>query len=105
MPSSPLFLALMMAFLGHFTLDCHAAILISEIMYNPQGTDLDTSVTPNISREWVEIFNSGAASVDLIGWRFGDSQDNQWASPFPTGTTLGAGKALVVTGDAASTLR
>jgi hypothetical protein len=82
--------------------DSCAAILISEIMYNPQGTDLDTSVTPNISREWVEIYNSGAESVDLTGWRFGDSQDNQWASPFPTGTTLGAGKALVVTGDAAT---
>lgn len=26
-------------------------IVISEIMFNPQGTDLDTSVTPNISRD------------------------------------------------------
>src|SRR5262249_45482869 len=70
--------------------------------YNPQGTDLDTTVTPNISREWAELYNAGPTTVDLAGWQFGDSQDGQWASPFPVGTTLGAGQALVVTGNAAT---
>jgi hypothetical protein len=79
-----------------------AAVIVSEIMFNPQGTDLDTTVTPNISREWGEIYNTGAAAVDLTGWQFGDAQDNQWGSPFPAGTTLGPGQALVVTGDAAT---
>jgi hypothetical protein len=75
-------------------------VIVSEIMFNPQGTDLDTTVTPNILREWGEIYNTGPAAVDLGGWQFGDAQDNQWATPFPAGTTLGPGQALVVTGDA-----
>jgi len=76
-----------------------AEIIISEIMYNPAGTDLDTSVTPNISREWVELYNTGASAVDISGWQFGDSQDGDWASAFPAGTTIGPSQALVVTGD------
>ena len=32
--------------LAHFS---RAEVIISEIMYNPQGTDLDTSVTPNVA--------------------------------------------------------
>ncbi|MBL9165094.1 MAG: lamin tail domain-containing protein [Planctomycetaceae bacterium] len=79
-----------------------AAIIISEIMYNPQGTDYDLAAATPYNREWVELYNTGASSVDLSGWQFGDVQDNNWASPFPAGTTLGAGRALVVTGDSAS---
>ena len=78
------------------------AIIISEIMFNPQGTDSDAAAVPPYNREWVELYNTGTSTVDLSGWQFGDIQDNDWATPFPTGTTLGAGKALVVTGDAAS---
>jgi hypothetical protein len=79
-----------------------AEVIISELMYNPQGTDLDTTVTPNISREWAEIYNTGASAVDISGWQFGDSQDNDWASPFPTGTSIASHQALVITGDSAS---
>src|SRR3954462_2829611 len=74
-------------------------VIISEIMYNPQGTDLDTTVTPNIYREWVELYNTGTTAVDLGGWQFGDSQDKQYASAFPVGTMIGPSQALVVTGD------
>src|SRR5215212_3114216 len=77
-------------------------IIISEIMYDPQGSDVDTSVTPNVNREWAEIYNTGSTSIDISGWQFGDSQDNNWASPFPAGTTIGSHQALVVTGDSAS---
>src|SRR5215217_7920614 len=77
-------------------------IIINKIMYNPQGTDLDMSVTPNIMREWAELYNTGSTPVSLAGWQFGDSQDGQWATAFPAGTTIGANQALVVTGDAAS---
>lgn len=78
-----------------------AEVIISEIMFNPQGTDKDLVAATPYDREWVEIYNSGASAIDISGWQFGDSQDNDWATPFPLGTTLGAGKALVVTGDAA----
>ena len=53
-----------------------AEIIISEIMYNPGGTDLDVNATPPYNREWVEIYNSGAEAVNLAGWSLGDSQDN-----------------------------
>ncbi len=73
-------------------------MIISEIMYNPAGSDQSGA----INREWVELYNTGATSVSLAGWQFGDSQDNTWANVFPAGTMIGANQALVVTGDAAS---
>ena len=78
-----------------------AAVIISEIMFNAQGSDRD-STGPNytFNREWVELFNTGAGPVDIGGWQFGDAQDGDWASPFPLGVTLGPGQAIVVTGDA-----
>lgn len=85
-----------------WTATSRAEVIISEIMYNPQGVDLDTTVTPNISREWVELYNTGTSSVDISGWQFGDSQDSDWATVFPAGTMIGAHQALVVTGDTTS---
>lgn len=82
--------------------NARGAVIISEIMYNPQGTDSDAAAVPPYNREWIEIYNTGDASVDLSGWQLGDAQDNDWASAFPLGTTLGAGQALVVTGDTTS---
>src|SRR3954454_12955355 len=80
----------------------HPEVIISEIMYNPQLTDLDTTVTPNILREWAELYNTGSTAVDMSGWQFGDAADSQWASAFPTGTMIQPHQALVVTGDATS---
>ncbi|HEX5472073.1 MAG TPA: lamin tail domain-containing protein [Lacipirellulaceae bacterium] len=79
-----------------------ADVIVSEIMYNPQGTDLDTTVTPHISREWVELYNTGSTAMNIGGWQFGDAQDNDWATAFPAGTMIGANQTLVVTGDATS---
>ena len=66
-----------------------AAIILSEVMYDPQNSDAN--------REWVELFNTGTSSVDLSGWRFGRPDANQWTSAFPSGTALAANQALVVT--------
>jgi hypothetical protein len=79
-----------------------ADVIISEIMYNPQGTDIDTTVTPNIYREWVELYNNGSTAVDIGGWQFGDEQDNTWASAFASGTSIAPFGTLVVTGDSSS---
>src|SRR3954471_1751142 len=95
-------MAVLGAVLGSCVDRASADVIISEIMYNPQGTDVVTTVVPNINREWVELYNTGSTAVDLSGWQFGDSQDGDWASPFPAGTTIGANQALVVTGDAAT---
>src|SRR5436189_5815336 len=76
-----------------------AEVIISEIMYNPQGTDLDTTVTPNIMREWAELYNTGDTAVNMGGWQFGDSADNQWATAFAANTMIQPHQALFVSGD------
>lgn len=77
-----------------------SSIIVSEIMYNPAGTDKDAAATPPYDREWVEIYNTSATAVDLSGWQFGAG--SQWTSAFPTGTTLAASRPLIITGNSAT---
>ena len=70
---------------------CAADVIISEIMYNPDGADS--------LREWVEIYNNGATPVDVGGWTLEDLQDSQVATPIPLGTILDPGQALVLVAD------
>jgi hypothetical protein len=79
-----------------------ASIIISEIMYNANGTDKDPAATPPFDREWVEIYNTSSGAIDLTGWQFGSASTGQWTTPLPAGTTLGAGRPLVITGDAST---
>lgn len=76
----------------------HAAaygnVVISEIMYDPIGTEPDT--------EWVELYNPGSTSVDVGGWVLTDDA-NYPAGPItegyctiPASTTIPAGGFLVV---------
>jgi hypothetical protein len=39
-----------------------ASLIISEIMYNPLGTDE--------SHEWIEIYNNDNSTINLTGWKF-----------------------------------
>ena len=82
--------------------DARGEILISEIMYNPAGDDYSTAAGIQFNREWVELYNSGSTTIDVSGWQFGEAQSGVFASPFPAGTTIAPGKALVVTGNAAT---
>ncbi len=64
-------------------------IVINEIHYDP---------TPAASTlEYVELFNAGAQSIDLAGWRLEGGVDFD----FPVGTTLAANGFLVVALDPA----
>lgn len=40
-------------------------IIVTELMYNSIGTDV----------EWVELYNRGGADVDLTGWEINDKND------------------------------
>lgn len=73
----------------------HAAVMLSEIMYDPQNADTN--------REWIEIYNNGASAENIGGWQFGKPNVNAWTSAFPVGTMLNPGQALVIT-PSASTL-
>lgn len=71
-----------------------AGVILSEIMYDPQGADTN--------REWVEIFNNGTTAENIGGWQFGKPAVNQWAAALPVGTILNPGQALVLTPHAAT---
>ncbi len=59
-------------------------IVINEIMHNPISGDNDD--------EYVELYNKGAATVDLSFWRF----NSGITFVFPTNTVLGSSNYLVV---------
>jgi len=61
-------------------------IVISEILPNPKGVDTDD--------EYVEIFNAGQDSVDLFGWKIGDSSGKCYE--FKEETRLKAEEYLVI---------
>ncbi|HYO24065.1 MAG TPA: lamin tail domain-containing protein, partial [Lacipirellulaceae bacterium] len=65
------------------------AVVINEFHYNP---DNSTELV-----EFVELHNTGAAAVDLSGWRLDEAVD----FTFPAGASIAAGGYLVVTQDAA----
>jgi len=44
------------------------AIVINEIMYDPNGADGD--------REWIELYNNETNDIDITGWRFYESGTN-----------------------------
>jgi cardiolipin synthase len=60
-------------------------VTLSEVMYDPLGTESD--------EEWVELYNSTTAAVNLGGWTL---NDNIGAWTIPVGTTIAAGQYLTV---------
>ena len=67
-------------------------VIISEIMYNPSGTEMD--------QEWVEIYNPTASTVNLDLWFL---QDEEGATGgIPIGSSIAPGEAIVLIPDTAS---
>jgi hypothetical protein len=68
-------------------------LCVTEINYNSDSASAAVN-----SGDWIELFNSGNAPLDLSGWVVKDSRVyNQFE--FPAGTTLGAGQYLVLVSD------
>ncbi len=61
---------LLLAFVLFFgtTQALFAQVIITEIMYDPEGSDS--------GREWIEIYNTGDIDVDLAGWKFYEQEVN-----------------------------
>lgn len=73
-----------------------AELLITEIFYNLAGGEGATT-------EWAEIYNSGDVALDLGGYKFADTQDNQVSGAFAAGTTIAARGTLIVTAQSPAT--
>jgi hypothetical protein len=63
-------------------------VFINEVLVNEAGSD--------VNGEFVELVNPGTAAVDLSGWTVSDAVGLRHT--FASGTSLAAGKALVIFG-------
>ena len=64
------------------------ALVISEIMFDPLGADT--------GREWVEVYNDSAGSVDISAWKLFEGGTNHGLVPYSGGATIAAGGYAVV---------
>jgi hypothetical protein len=62
------------------------SVMITEIMYDPAGSEPLT--------EWIELYNGGTTTADLSGWVLDDEDTSNW-SAFAAGTLLAPGEVLV----------
>lgn len=67
-----------------------SALLISEVMYNPQGGDNN--------REWVEIFNDGPSAIDLASYSLGWGGDDYTFGTLQLSGVVASGASFVVGG-------
>ena len=67
-------------------------VRLNEVLASNNGAVLHDGTTPDV----LELFNDGAASVDLAGLRLTDDKDAPDKFAFPPGTTLAAGAYLTV---------
>lgn len=73
-----------------------AQVVISEIMYDPAGTDT--------GNEWVEIFNASGSAVDITGWKINDGSNHVFNEPPENGSkgsmSIPSGGYLILASDA-----
>ena len=69
-----------------------AGVVINEVHYN--------GINNTIRNEFIELYNSGAATVNLTGWRLSGAIEYS----FPANTSLAAGEYLLVAEDPATIL-
>ena len=97
-PFRPLRLAAAIALVAVLAPSARAALLVTEFLADPSGTDAD--------REWFEIYNSGPTPIALDGYAAGDGTDplntsgGEGMGVFPAGSTIAAGDAIVIAANA-----
>lgn len=73
-----------------------AQVQINEIMYDLEGADAD--------HEWVELYNSGSADIDLTEWKFNDGSNHLLNAPPKNGSrgflAISAGEYIILSGKA-----
>ncbi|MBT4350923.1 lamin tail domain-containing protein, partial [archaeon] len=63
-------------------------IIISEIMYNPIGSDTN--------KEWIEIYNSGNSPIDMTGWKFRENNVNHGLNLYQESMTIQPNDFLII---------
>jgi len=77
----------------------HAALVVSEVLFNEVGSDT--------VGEWIEIYNSGPAAIDLTDYKIGDEETSGGTGAgesvvrFPAGASIGPGAVQTVAVSAA----
>lgn len=72
------------------------SLVISEVMYNPSGTEPDG--------EWIELYNLGGTAIGLSGYKIGDEETSgsgEGMMQFPGGT-IAAGATVVIANKAST---
>jgi 5-methylthioadenosine/S-adenosylhomocysteine deaminase len=72
-----------------FQLRVGGAVVINELMINPAAVS-------DAAGEYVELYNSGAAAVDLQGWRLRDDASNSYTIPAGTPVLIPPGGFFVI---------
>jgi hypothetical protein len=70
-----------------------ADLVITEIMYDAEGTDTDV--------EWIEVYNEGSTTIDIQQWYFRENEVNHRLTPV-TFSTLASGDYAVIVQDQTS---
>ncbi len=66
------------------------SLVISEVMYNPSGTEPDG--------EWMEIYNLGGTAITLTGYKIGDEETSgsgEGMMQFPGGSIAAGGTVVI----------
>lgn len=72
-----------------------AWLLISEVLYDPTGSEPEA--------EWIEVYNAGGAEAGLSGYKLGDEETaggGEGMYRFPISATLAAGQVIVIASSA-----
>lgn len=72
--------------------------LIGQVVINELSASNWSGPTDNFGEreDWIELYNTTAAAVDLSGWYLSDSQTNNTKYQIPPGTTIPANGRLMV---------
>lgn len=70
----------------------------AQVVINEVSAANWTGLTDNFGEreDWIELYNTGAAAVDLSGWYLSDSQTNNTKYQIPPGTSIPANGRLMV---------
>ncbi|HLD85695.1 MAG TPA: lamin tail domain-containing protein [archaeon] len=79
-----------------FLLPYANAVIINEIMYNPNSTDTN--------HEWIELYNNESFEINISGWKFFESGTNHAMNLIQGGSVISSGSYAVIVDDSTAFL-